>query len=245
MAIHVPQTEALAGTAYQPELLDAQILQRTIRKSIYTSSEAFLKTVEEVDNCGTGYWEQEIASSTWAVIQRGEDVIGVVVARRPDPEKNPDVDPPSTRFIESVWIDPELRGSHLGERLVKFLFAVEYAKSPGIREFLLWVFEKNVPAIRFVKSVWGFGDDIEQKLPYGSGRIELRYRYSLKPDAAPVAAAAESRQQGPDIHGLIYRVLGDRETSYFQLEVVQRLLDRIAVRELGQVAMPLSQVGQP
>jgi ribosomal protein S18 acetylase RimI-like enzyme len=212
MAIHVPKTEALAGTAYQPELLDAQILQRTIRKSIYTSSEAFLKTVEEVDNCGTGYWEQEIASSTWAVIQRGEDVIGVAVARRPDPEKNPDVDPPSTRFIESVWIDPELRGSHLGERLVRFLFAVEYAKSPGIREFLLWVFEKNVSAIRLYQRM-GFVYDIEQKLPDGSGRIELRYRYSLKPDAAPVAAAAESRQQGPDIHGLIYRVLGDRETS--------------------------------
>lgn len=212
MAVHAPETEGLAGTAYQPELLDAQILQRAIRKSIDTSPEAFLKTVEEVDNCGTDYWEQEIASSTWAVIQRGEDVVGIAVARRPDPEKNSDIDPPSTRFIESVWIDPGLRGSHLGERLVRFLFAVEYAKSPGIRQFLLWVFEKNVPAIRLYERM-GFVYDIEQKLPDGSGRIELRYRYSLKHDAAPMATAEESRQQDLDMHGLIYRVLGDRETS--------------------------------
>lgn len=212
MAIGAAETEGLAGTAYQSELTDAQILQRAMRKSIDTSPEAFLKTVEEVDNCGTDYWNQEIASFTWAVIQRGESVVGVAVARQPDPEKNPDIDPPSTRFIESVWIDPELRGRHLGEQLVRFLFAVEYAKSPGIRQFLLWVFEKNVSAIRLYQRM-GFVYDIEQKLPDGSGRIELRYRYSLKPDAALMAVSAESRQQDPDMHGLIYRVLGDRETS--------------------------------
>lgn len=216
MAIGAPETEGLAGTAYQSELPDAQILRRAIRKSIHTSSEAFLKTVEEVDNCGIDYWEQEIVSATCAVIQRGEDVVGVAVARQPDPEKNPGIDPPSTRFIESVWIDPELRGSHLGERLVRFLFAVEYAKSPGIRQFLLWVFEKNVSAIRLYQRM-GFVYDFEQTLPDGSGRIEFRYRYSLKPDAAVMAAAAEARQQDLDMHGMVYRVLGDRETSYSSL----------------------------
>jgi ribosomal protein S18 acetylase RimI-like enzyme len=214
MAIGAPETDGLAGTAYQSELPDAQILRRAIRTSIHTSSEAFLKTLEEVDNCGTDYWEQEIVSATWAVIQRGEDVVGVAVAKRPDPEKDGDIDPPSTRFIESVWIDPDLRGSHLGERLVRFLFAVECARSPDIRQFLLWVFEKNDSAIQLYRRM-GFVYDTEQELPDGSGRIERRYRYSLKSDATVMAAVMESREQDlDDIQGLNYRVLGDRETLY-------------------------------
>lgn len=214
MAIGAAETEGLAGTADHSELTDAQILRRAIRKSIHTSPEAFLKTVEEVDNCGAGYWKQEIVSATWAVIQQGEDVVGVAVAKQPNPKKDRDIDPSSTRFIESVWIDPDLRGSQLGERLVRFLFAVECARSPDIRQFLLWVFEKNDSAIQLYRRM-GFVYDTEQELPDGSGRIECRYRYSLKSDAAVMAAVTEPRQQDlDDVQGLIYRVLGDRETLY-------------------------------
>jgi hypothetical protein len=79
---------------------------------------------------------------------------------------------------------------------------------------LLWVFEKNVPAIRLYERM-GFGyDEIWQKLSDGSGRIELRYRYPWNPDLAAMAADAEARQQDLDGYGVIYRVLGDRETSY-------------------------------
>lgn len=215
MAIHAAGTEGRAVTAYQPKLPDAEILQQVIRKSICTSSEAFLKTVEQVDRSAPDYWEREIDSATWAVIQQGEDVVGVAVAR-PDPEKHPDIVHASRRFIESVWIDPELRGGHLGERLVRFLFAVEYTKSPDVWQFLLWVFEKNVSAIRLYERM-KFECIGSQEVPDGSGRIELKYRYSLKPDAAEMAATAESWQKDLDKYGVIYRVLGDREASYSSL----------------------------
>ena len=147
MAIGAPETEGLAGTAYQSELPDAQILRRAIRKSIHTSSEAFLKTVEEVDNCGTGYWEQEIRFRHLENRDpaRGADVVGVAVAKiGRTQEKDRDIDPPSTRFHRvrldrsgSPWHD------HLGERLVRFLFAVECARSPDIRQFLLLGFREK------------------------------------------------------------------------------------------------------
>ena len=59
-----------------------------------------------------------------------------------------DIEPDEARFIESVWIDPELRGSHLGERLVRFLFEVECAEDPEIKQFLALGFREKSRAIR-------------------------------------------------------------------------------------------------
>jgi ribosomal protein S18 acetylase RimI-like enzyme len=213
MAIRALGTERPVGTAYEPKLPDAQILEQAIRLSIFTSPRAFLKTIEDVDNSDPDYWEKEISSATWVVIQRDKEVVGVAVARWPDLDTRWNVDQASARYIESVWIDPELRGSHLAERLVRFLFEVEYAKSPDVRQFLLWVFRKNKPAIRLYRRM-GFKYVGKQALPDGSGRIELRYKYSFKPDAAKREAAAVARQQDLEKHGVIYRVLGDGETSY-------------------------------
>jgi ribosomal protein S18 acetylase RimI-like enzyme len=212
MAIQAPGTERPVVTVYPPELPDAQILQEAIRKSISTSPKAFLKSIEDVDSSTPDYWEKEIDSATWTVIQRGEDVVGIAVARWPDLDMRGDIDQASARYIESVWIDPELRRCHLGERLMRFLFEVEYTKSPDVSQFLLWVFKGNKPAIRLYKRM-GFKRAGRQKLPDGSGRIELRYKYSLVPNAAERAAAADARQKDLDEHGLIYRVLGDRETA--------------------------------
>ena len=47
---------------------DAQILQKAMRKSIAASPDAFLKTVDDVDEKPIDYWVNEILSSTWAVM---------------------------------------------------------------------------------------------------------------------------------------------------------------------------------
>jgi ribosomal protein S18 acetylase RimI-like enzyme len=196
------------GTGRQAKLFDAEILRQAIRESISTSPEAFLKTIEDVDNRASGYWQKEIDISTWVVILRGDEVVGIAVARYPDLELDRNIDRTRVRFIESVWIAPGLRGSRLGERLIRFLFEAECAKSPGIRKFMLWVLAENRRAIRLYKRM-KFRYVERQILPDGSGRIELRYEYQLKLGARAMKAAAKARQNDLRKHDMTYRVLGE------------------------------------
>ena len=192
----------------QPRIRDAVMLEKAMRAAIATSPEAFLTTMDDLDDKEADYWESEISSSTWAVIQRGDKVVGFAVARWPHHEMDRDVDPVAARFIESVWIDPELRGKRVAERLVRFLFEVERAKSPSVSRFLLWVFDKNQTAIRLYKRM-GFTYVTRQELDDQSGRTELRYEYQMKPDALGAQATLAARQDDLHKHGLLYRVLGE------------------------------------
>lgn len=194
--------ESLAG------LRDAQMLKEAMHEATSTSPEAFLMTIDDIKAKEADYWEREISSSTWAVIQKGDKVVGFAVARWPDGEKDRDVDPAAARFIESVWIHPKLRRQRLAERLVRFLFEVERAKNPGIRQFLLWVFDKNDKAIRLYERM-GFRYVTRQNVADRSGREELRYEYLLEPDAGGVRAARGDRRADLRTHGLVYRVLGE------------------------------------
>src|ERR1700730_11846987 len=137
MTNHAPGAENSSETGHRPTLRDAQILQKAIRESISTSPEAFLKTVDDVDERSIDYWEKEIDTSTWAVIQRGEAVVGIAVARLPDREMDTDIDPTTARFIESVWITPNttyLRRAGFDE-LVTWDFAMVWRRggAPGRR----------------------------------------------------------------------------------------------------------------
>jgi ribosomal protein S18 acetylase RimI-like enzyme len=187
---------------------DAEMLEEAMRRAISTSPEAFLTTIDDLDDKETDHWEREISSSTWAVIQTGDKIVGFAVARWPDREMDRDVDPVAARFIESVWIDPKLRGKRLAERLVRFLFEVERAKSPSVRRFLLWVFDKNHKAIRLYERM-GFRYVARQNLADRSGRAELRYEYLLEPDARRVQAAPAGRRDDLREGRLVYRVLGE------------------------------------
>ena len=169
-------------------LRDAQMLKEAMHEATSTSPEAFLMTIDDIKAKEADYWEREISSSTWAVIQKGDKVVGFAVARWPDGEMDRDVDPTAARFIESVWIDPKLRRQRLAEQLVRFLFEVERAKSPGVGHFLLWVFDKNYQPSACT-SAWGSGTWPGRTYDQ-SGRTELRYEYRLEPDARGVRAAA-------------------------------------------------------
>jgi ribosomal protein S18 acetylase RimI-like enzyme len=208
MANQACGAEDPAGAEPLPGLPDAQLLKAAMHEAISTSPDAFLTTTSELKARDADYWEREIRSFTWAVIQRGADVVGFAVAKWPDGDMDRDVDPVAARFIESVWIHPKLRGKRRAERLMRFLFEVELAKSPGIERFLLWVFDKNEYAIRLYKRI-GFKRVAKQEVPDGSGRIELCFEYWMKPDSPGVQAARADRQDDLHAHGLVYRVLGE------------------------------------
>jgi len=195
---------------------DAETLQKAIRQAIATSPGAFLKTVDDIDAQPIDYWKREIISSTWAVAQRGEEVVGIAAAKRPDRLRYKDTeDPEKARFIESVWIVPGLRGRHMGERLVEYLFEVECGKNPHIEEFLLWVFDKNSPAINLYDRM-GFKDTGTKKRQERIGMTEIKYQLSfgsavaVAPDPAVSQAA---RRQDLREYGVIYRVLGEGVSS--------------------------------
>jgi ribosomal protein S18 acetylase RimI-like enzyme len=204
------ETKSPTETGERPGLRDARILEGAIRKSVRTSPEAFLKTVGDVDELPFDHWEREIHSSTWAVIERGQEVVGIAAARLPDREIDKDIDPDTSRFIESVWIDPEFRGHQMGERLVRFLFEMECEKNQDIKQFLLWVLDKNQRAIRLYERMGFLGTHLWNQGTRGD-RTELEYQlaFDLVMIGTPEKAVNEAARRA-DLHqfGVTYRILG-------------------------------------
>ena len=190
---------------------DARILQKAMRKSIDISPDAFLRTVDDVDKKPIGYWVDEILSSTWAVIERGNEVLGIAAAKWPDREMDIDIGNPATaRFIESVWIAPEFRGHRMGERLVRYLIEVECRKNPDIRQFLLWVFDENHPAKRLYWRL-GFKYTAVRQWHDRVGMTEVKYRLtygSAVVKAIETAMNEAARRADLREFGVRYRVLG-------------------------------------
>jgi GNAT superfamily N-acetyltransferase len=191
---------------------DARILRKAIRKSIVTSPSAFLKKTDDIDAEPIDYWVNEILSSTWAVLQKGKEVVGIAAAKQPNREMyNDEEDPATARFIESVWITPDLRGHQLGERLVKYLFEVEYRKNPDIEQFLLWVFDKNSSAINLYDRM-GFKYTGTKQRQERIGGIEAKYRLlfdSAVTIATDLVVNEAARRQDLREYGVRYRVLGE------------------------------------
>lgn len=188
---------------------DAQILQQAIRKSIAVSPHAFLETVDDVDEKPIDYWVYEILSATWAVIEKEEEVLGIAAAKWPDREIDIE-DQDTARFIESVWIAPELRGHRMGERLVKYIFEAECRKNPAIRQFLLWVLEENHPAIYLYRRM-GFEYTMVRQWLHRIGTTELKYRLTFDSTVVKaIGTAVNETARRADLRefGVRYRILG-------------------------------------
>ena len=85
MANQASGAEDPVGAEPLPGLRDAQMLKEAMHEAISTSPEAFLMTIDDIKAKETDYWEREIRSSTWAVIQKGDEgrrLRGRQVARR-------------------------------------------------------------------------------------------------------------------------------------------------------------------
>ena len=135
MLDHVAEMAGSVEAGPSPKFRDAHILKKAVRESILTSPGSFLKTVADVDTMGADYWDKEIDTSTWVVIQQFDKVVGIAVARWPDKEIDRRINLAKARYIESVWIAPPFRGSHMGERLVNYLMEVEREKYPMRQTF--------------------------------------------------------------------------------------------------------------
>jgi ribosomal protein S18 acetylase RimI-like enzyme len=181
------------------------ILHYAVREAIRTSPDSFLKTVVDVDAMALKYWIDEIRLSTWAVAQCAGEVVGIAAAKQPDPHKDQE-DQATARYIESVWITPDLRRHRLGEQLIKYLLKAEYEKQQ-INQFLLWVFATNSSAIRLYEHL-GFVRTSERNEGI---RTEIKYRLDFTPEvhtsiglAVNEAALGQNQRQ----YGVTYRILG-------------------------------------
>ena len=193
-------------------LKDAQILQDAVREAIRTSPDSFLKTVEDVDAKSLDYWKHEIQSATWVVAQRAGKVVGVAAAKYPDPDKDKE-NKETARYIESVWIAPDLRGNRLGERLIKYLLEAEYQKHQQVKQFLLWVFTTNSSAISLYEHMGFVLAPPKEK--HESIKPEIRYRLDFNGEvhaAVPLAVNKASRREDQRQYAVTYRVLGSADS---------------------------------
>jgi ribosomal protein S18 acetylase RimI-like enzyme len=123
---------------------DWPVLRSAVLASLSESPDAFLATASQLKVESTEFWRRKLMTASWAVVQRGQQTLGIAAAKPPSPADG--AHPERACFIESVWIAPELRKHGVGERLVTFL--IEQQRQAGILEFYLWVFSHNGAAIR-------------------------------------------------------------------------------------------------
>jgi ribosomal protein S18 acetylase RimI-like enzyme len=190
---------------------DAKTLEDTMREAIRTSPDSFLATLVDVASKRANDWIHEIKSSTWVIAERDGKGVGVAACKPPDPSTDRE-DRTESRYIESVWIHPDLRGNQLGERLINYLMAAEHHKNQFVRRFLLWVFTTNSSAIKLYERL-GFVQTAEQQEGI---RTEIKYRLEVKSGTGarifPTvhgAAFLADRQK----YGVTYRVLGDEDPA--------------------------------
>lgn len=187
---------------------DADILRYALRQAVGTSPGSFLRTVADVDAEPPKYWANEIRSSKWAVAQRGGKVVGIAAGKRPNLKMDSE-DPATARYIESVWIAPGLRRRRLGERLIKYLLTAEYLDNHRIRQFLLWVYTTNAPAMRLYEHI-GFVPTLERNVGI---RTEIKYRLDFNPEVHTTIGLLAHRAHRQELlrRGVSYRVLGQSE----------------------------------
>ena len=187
------------------------MLKTLCGKAIRTSPDSFLTTLADIEAKQSDYWVDQIQSSTWVVAEQDGKVVGVAACKPPAEGKDEESGQDS-RYIESVWIDPDLRGQRLGERLIRYLMAAEFRKNPDIRQFLLWVFETNSSAVRLYKRM----DFVLTHDRHDDPRPEIKYRLNVDhetyPDsrqAADEALLGDSKEK----YGVTYRMLGEGDSA--------------------------------
>lgn len=182
---------------------DWRLLRAAILKSIATSPGAFLATADRLKDKPDEYWTDRLESATWAVVQRRGHVLGIAAAKPPDEVDDYYLDSQEHAcFIESVWVDPGLRGRGVGERLVTYL--IEQQRQAGIQDFYLWVIDNNEPAIRLYDRM-----DFKET-PNRSALPETQYLKAFDSnliDDEELNRNADARERDGRDFGITYRLL--------------------------------------
>lgn len=191
----------------------AKLLQDAVRKAVLTSPDSFFKTVADVDAKAQDYWVGEIRSSTWVVAEQDGHAVGVAASKLPDRSKDKE-DPRNSRYIESVWIAPNLRGHRLGERLITYLMTAELRKNPNVKQFVLWVFASNSSAINLYKYMNFYQTEESQEGPDFRTEIKYRLETNLETCAAVWETADKDTLSGSKLkYGVTYRVIGEGDSA--------------------------------
>ncbi len=187
----------------------AKSLRDAVQEAVRTSPDSFLKTLEDVEVKGLDYWRHEIQSSTWVLAERNGKVVGVAACKPPEKGKDEESEEDS-RYIESVWIDPALRRQRLGKRLICYLMAAEFRKNLNIRQFLLWVFETNSPAISLYERM----EFVQTGDRHDDFKPEIKYRLVVNPETAAAISQTVNEALGDkEKSGVTYRVLGEGDSA--------------------------------
>ena len=109
--------------------------------------------LSEVIDKDPEFWQEELRSAKWAVVQRGQQTLGIAAAK-PSADEDVYAARGSACFIESVWIHPDWRNNGMGQRLVTYL--IDQQRQVGIQEFYLWVLKRNGSAKEFYRYRMGF-----------------------------------------------------------------------------------------
>lgn len=153
---------------------DSVTLREALLKAVSTSPGRFLATTEGIQEKSDSDWATDLEKSVWVVAEQDGEVIGLAAAKQPYGDDSWEYDKTSTRFIESVWIDPSMRRRGLGERIVRYLIEQQRLSKPKVQRFYLWVFKDNEPAIALYKQM-GFTETGRESTPPGRTIPELQY----------------------------------------------------------------------
>lgn len=182
---------------------DMHILRDAILKSVTTSPEAFLASMHELGAQPLEYWDEQLQSSTWAVMQDGDSVLGIAAAKSPQGADKCYADPAKACFIESVWIDPSKRRRRFAEHLLTYL--MQERRKAGVNKFHLWVLGHNISAMRLYERM-GF----KPMAGYDTRLHEIQYVLGFDRDLGDGAETEQSKaalELDRERYGITYRLL--------------------------------------
>lgn len=192
---------------------DEGALLRDVRLRAFADApEAFGTTVAEASALPSEWWEARAAvcaedddRSLWVAEVEGR--WGGLVGAEPAEDPSSDVE------VISMWVDPTLRGRHLGRRFLETVAAWTLQHN-GVA-LQLWVTEGNIPAIRLYEAYgFAFTGNV-QPHPSQPGLRELHMRHSMTAVAPTPRNAAPARMTGaPEPSIVIRRIRADEAAPY-------------------------------
>ena len=137
---------------------EQQLFRDVSLRSISESPDAFVATLDQIQDEPPAYWEQlldfiaESPLDTIYLAFSGQRCIGFTAARI-------DSNDPALSQLRWMWVESDFRGAGVGARLLDTV--IEWANSRGIRKMELRVSENQTAAIRLYESK-GFADTGER-----------------------------------------------------------------------------------
>ena len=157
---------------------ESQLFRDISLRSISESPDAFLATLDQVQDEPPAYWEELLDFIVDSPLDAmflaffDQQCIGFAAARI-------DSNNPNLSRLRWMWIASDFRGKGLGARLLETI--IEWASSRGSRKMELWVSESQSAAIRLYASA-GFVDTGERGILRPGASLRIRKMVFENPD---------------------------------------------------------------